>query len=176
MKKLFFISLISFSALLPLHGIKFENERIQCVGNCIPIINVVDSAFFIVLDEVIEYEKTCSYYSDTLSYELLILKGAVYNSSDSVIVFKFEGNEKQDMFIEQDGWLLGHFYYNGHKFFVRGRNLLPESFIITNEKKAFKIDKNFSPSEDDSWAIYQYVFYGGKFIFYDKINDFRCNK
>ena len=140
-----------------IEGIAYRNVDVN-------IINVIDSAFYRVLDEIIKYESRYSYYSDTLPYGITIVKLSTVQG-DSVIVLGIAGHSEKGIFIE-NGHLLGSLFYKGHDFFITGSNIL-ESIAITDKKKVFKFNAKFVSDDDDRWTIYNYIYYENDFIFYD---------
>ena len=149
-----------------------QNKETKYKNVDVNIFKVVDNTFYRFLDEVLQYESRCSYCSDSLPYGIHILKAPTVQG-DSVVILRVNGHLEKDIFIWANQHLLGCISYKGHDFFIEGRNILP-SIVLTDNKKTFTCRENFITDDDDSWTVYTFIYYDNDFIFYEKINDFRC--
>ena len=149
-----------------------QNKEPRYKDADVNIIQVVDPSFYRLLDEILLCESRCSYYTDSLPYGITIIKSLTIEG-DSVIVLGIAGYSEKGIFIENNRHLTGCFFYKGHDFFIDRRNILP-AIVLTDNKKTIKYNENYYVTEDDSWTIYNYIYYDNKFTFYQKVDGFRC--
>lgn len=133
-------------------------------------IKISDSSFYKLLDVLLQHERKCSYYTDSLPYGIWVGK-APTDGKDSVVVVRISGHEEKGLFLSNK--LLGFLPYKGHNFFIRGDNLI-SSLVITEKKKTFQYHKNLHVDDDDSWAIYYFAYYDNQYMLYDRANTYRC--
>ena len=148
-------------------GIDWWNRETKYKKVDVNIINAIDSAFYRVLDEILQYESRHSYYSNTLSYGIWIHKVPI-EQEDSVIVLSISVYSEKEIFIDNEH-LLGSLSYKGHDFFIRGRDILP-AIIVTDNKKSFICREYYPVLDDDRWAGYTFFYYENNFILYAKSN------
>jgi len=124
-------------------------------------ISVVDIAFYMVLDKVLQSEKGSKYYSPSVSYCIRI-----FNKEEKKIIM-IEGSDNLRLFVESED-LIGCFKYKETNFFVLTE--YPELFTLTNKATIFKIDKFQESGEDDRWAAYYFGFDNENYYYYETQN------
>ena len=127
----------------------------------IKIISVEDSAFYIVLDRVLQSEKGSEYYSPSVSYGIRI-----FDKEEKKII-KIEVSDNLRLFAESED-LIGCFKYKETNFFVLTE--YPELFTLTNKTNLLKIDKFQDIMEDDRWAVYYFGFDNENYYYYETQN------
>ncbi len=159
-----FISFLSVSQI----GVNTTKANTRDVD--VSVVRISDKSFYEMLETLLEHERNCSYYTDSLPYGIYV--GYVpTNRKDSVVVASISGYSDKEIFLNQD--LLGCLSYKGHDFFIRGDDLI-NSMVITNQKKTFKYWENYPIAEDDSWAIYDFAYYNDEYHLYNKSNTSKC--
>lgn len=119
------------------------------------VLVVKDSILISIIDSLINFEKRCDYFNNSLRFSIFL-------NMDSTIQI----SSISDRTIEVLG--LGCFTYRGHLFLVGGKILNANLFSITNRRKTityYKPPKEEIQPEDDSYTEWIYKYSHGKFIF-----------
>ena len=169
MRKIIFI-------LLLLHSTFATAQYVEQCNIQIPVIEVKDSNFYLLLDNVLEKDAKCDYFSDSMSYHL-----DVYDTHSKGITYYylvFTGEECMCMFLEDSDWYVGAIKYGRHYFFVSNwrKFSFGDLFVLTDKKYLFNYYfENCSISDDDSHAVRDYWFYQSKYQFIESMNEkYRC--
>ncbi len=135
----------------------------------LPILLITDTCLNSVLDSVVNFEKSCDYYNDSLFFtvDVRVIK-EVYElqigSSNNI-------NEALDYFEP----IYGCLYYENHLFIIY--NPASDKFFKRTEKtkkfKYIKYDKSYQKGDtltlyyilDDSYTYWNYWYINNKFVF-----------
>ena len=163
--------MILFICFIPLVNFAKGNNGIS-----IPVIEISDSNFYNLLDSILELDKNCSYFSDTLPYSVFIYDTIYHGLPFYYLIF--EGNPDISSFFSFERIYIGSIKYNNHYFFIQNKSQLFENELILTDKNHLfdnTLKGRYPLAEDDSWAIRHLGFHNGIIYYLGSINsDVRC--
>jgi hypothetical protein len=142
----------------------FSQQIIKKKGQ-LPILELLDSALTTKLDSIINYEKTCKYYGNSLFFYLTISP-----KPNSNLEFYFESGDSfsyEYVFSRPNQNSIGCFIYNKHIFVVENYLCCPSMFKKTAriQKIKYKVLVLEDAIEDDSFTKWIYILDNGKLYF-----------
>ena len=151
-----------------------QNEKHKEYNVSLPMIEVIDSNFYHILDYILDLDKNCTYFSDSLWYSIWV--GEDFYLEKKYLTFQFSGSLKKSLYLEFVSSYIGVLKYGNHYFFINGQILLENIFKTTNNQCFFnEYLKKHDVSFDDSWAVHFFTYYNGDYYFDKTINDsYRC--
>lgn len=136
-------------------------------NNSLDVLNITNQDLPKILNIVVQHEKKCDYYNDSLlfSIHLQIIEGVLSVQIESIGNRKIQiGNEK------------GCLEHQGHLFFISGKHLDSTLFSISGENKSItyyepkdQIDSETGEPildiiEDDSYSTWIYRYANKRFV------------
>ncbi|MGI6291845.1 MAG: hypothetical protein ACOXZH_05440 [Bacteroidales bacterium] len=151
-----------------------QNEKYKEYNVSLPVIEVIDSNFYYVLDYVLDLDTNCDYFSDSLWYSIWV--GECFSVDEKHITFQFSGNLKKSLYLECVDYYVGVLKYGTHYFFIYGKVLSEDIFKITNNRCFIhNYFEKYDMSYDDSWATHIMAYRNGEYYFIETFNDkIRC--
>lgn len=119
-----------------------------------------DSGILIMLEKVLQIEKNCSYYNDSLFYKVDIYE--IDSVKDSIII-KFEPDDDvRSFFYYKEP--IAFMQYKAHKLFFFSKK--PDKvFTLSNRFETFIIDDKYEVYINDSWNQYYFGIVRDKFLY-----------
>lgn len=142
----------------------------------ISVIEIADSNFYYLLDSILELDKNCSYFSDSLCYTVVIYD-SVYDGLPFYYLI-FEGNSDISFFLYSDDYYIGCIKYNKHYFFIRNKSQIFDNVLVITDKNSLfdgALKGKYPLDDDDSWPIRYFGYHNCIFYYFGSINDnIRC--
>lgn len=167
----------------------------------------IHSGYFThLIDSVINMDKHCFYYNDSLSYSIRS-RNFLNSENDTCYFLEFEAKDniayfenynvdkdtmyfiefkKHLLFIRGETSFLSEFTFITSEIEVKKNNLNKNDFFIQNDldldsihyqQEIFIQDSKINIiDEDDSWAIRSFIIFEGKYYYHDSRNLYRCYK
>lgn len=192
-----------FSIVLLLIILNVESLFSQNRDDSLRITKLVNINLDLLVDSVINMDKHCSYFNDSLCYSI---RSRMFKNdkNDTCYYLEFEAKDNINYFIQYYGETDVQYFikHKKHLLFIKGDvPLLTKSIIDENESIFLKkvntdnliesgldfdsiknnqviyINNNFDDlKEDDSWAIRCFIIQDGDFYYYESRNLYRCTK
>ncbi len=112
-----------------------------------------------IIDSLIDYEKQCGYYSDTLSFIINTYKDTSYNDTT---IFSITSTNRLKILMSR--YSTGYFIYKRH-FFVIENELISNLFFRTSKKRLFTYSIWLVPMVDFGSHSWLYFYGNDNFIF-----------
>lgn len=119
-----------------------------------------DSGILIMMDKAFQFEKSCSYYSDTLFYNVSI---DTFDSKDSIIIKVEANNDIRSMFYYNKP--IAFLKYKSHILFFYIEKIQPKIFTLSKQYETFVINGDYEVFIDDSWNLYYFAVVPDKYLF-----------
>jgi len=144
----------------------------------IPVIEISDSNFYNLLDSVLELDKSCNYFSETLSYSVFIYDTVYYDLPFYFLTFTGSPDMAYFLTFFDVFKPIGAIKYNHHYFFIQNNSQLFENeLVLTSKKYLFDgtLKGKYEIMDDDSWAMRSFGYHNGVFYYLGSANDdIRC--
>lgn len=149
------INLLLFIILFLLFDSYAQNE-----GKELHLLKIKDKQISILMQQLIDKEKNCLYYTDSLSFHIYIDKIPTDFNNFSISIESYVGSS----IVRRHYPYIGYFYIEKHLFLVHETHI-SNLFIKTPQKKWFNFWKH-NPNEilalDDSYSVFQYWYIDNK--------------
>ena len=162
--------------MLLLNNISAQNKKYKEYNVSLPVIEVVDSNFYHLLDYVLDLDRKCTFFSDSLWYSLFL--GDFIYSDENHDLFQFTGNTSRGFYLENStDFHIGALKYGNHYFFIRA-TILPQDVLRLTNNQYFLNGYYEKPSYhiDDSWPMHIISYHNGDYYFIKTAHDkIRCS-
>lgn len=160
MKIIYFLIFISFLNIVSAQKPQYLNYDVL-----VPAIEAVDTNFNSLLDYVLEMDKKCTFYSDSIWYSITI--GEITNAEDNSLLLQFEANESRGFYLENvlESYK-GVIRYKNHYFFINVK-ILPQYYFkySSDQYNLSGVFKKPSYHIDDSWPAHLISFKNGDYYY-----------
>jgi hypothetical protein len=165
MKVLYLLLILSFCCLgcsnkdIKKEGVTPKAKKLPTKE--VTVLSIKNPKLYPALDAVIDFEKKCPNYSDSLYFGL-----SVFDNQ-----FSFETGNEFSLALALEN--LGCFKYREHFFFVSNTNdnsFFCDWFSYTDKKFSFPFDKYYEAYIDDSWPVTEFVYKNDRLKFKERYN------
>ncbi len=169
MKFIYLFTFIIFLNFASAQKIEFTYYNVH-----IPILEPIDSNFYSMLDYILEIDKNCTFFSDSIWYSLSL--DEAIKSDTNYLFFNFEPNEIKSFFLENDFEMYkGIVKHKNHCFFI---SINSSDIFFKQTREKHHICGFFQKSTnriDDSWPIHEVEFFDGDYYYIKSIRqNIRC--